>query len=190
MWDELRSSKGSQDSETVSTCYFGTSDKVVRFYNAEKVHEILADRWELQARGEYAEKITSLIRETKPENLAKIQASLVTHAIDFIRRGETWRDEKRYYFWEKLREGTEEIKLKGINKEYSIEKSAKWIDKQVCAALTVFYEGFGRANYLKYMEAVAIRGKERLNPKQQAIIAYLKRESQEIYLNLPERKKL
>jgi DNA relaxase NicK len=187
---ELISSKTAQDSEKVSTCYFGSSLKSVRFYNAEKVHGFPADRWELQARGEYSEQISSLIKQTLPEDLSKIQASLVTHAIDFVRKGENWRSEQRYYFWEKLREGTEAIKLRGPSTASSLEKSTKWLDKQVCPTLSMLYFGLGRTNYLKYMETLAMRGKKRLNEQQLAIIAYLQRTSEESYLNLPERKKL
>jgi hypothetical protein len=134
------------------------------------VHEIPADRWELQSRGEYAEQITSLIKETNPENLAKIQASLVTHAIDFVRKGESWRDETRYYFWEKLREGTEPIKLKGISTEYAIEKTCKWLDKQVSPSLSMLYFGLGRQTYLDYMENLAIKAKNRLKEEQLTIV--------------------
>jgi hypothetical protein len=164
--------------------------KSVRFYNAEKVHGFPADRWELQARGEYSEQISSLIKLTKPENLPKIQLSLITHAIDFVRKGENWRKEERYYFWEKLRENTEAIKLKPPSKEYSLEKSKKWLDKQVCPTLSMLYFGLGRTNYLKYMENLALSGEKKLNEHQLAIIAYLQRVSEESYLNLPERKKL
>jgi len=187
---ELISSKTAQDSEKVSTCYFGSSLKSVRFYNAEKVHGFPADRWELQARGEYSEQISSLVKLTEPENLPKIQLSLITHAIDFVRKGKNWRDEQRYYFWEKLREGTEAIKLKGPSTASSLEKTAQWLNKQVCPSLSMLYFGLGRTNYLKYMENLALSGQNRLNEHQLAVIAYLQRVSEESHLNLPERKKL
>jgi DNA relaxase NicK len=183
---ELISSKVCQDAEKISTCYFGSSLKSVRFYNAEKVHGFKADRWELQARGEYSEQISNLINETKEENLGKVQAGLVTHSIDFIRKGKNWRDEQRYYFWQKLRENSEAIKLRGPIKEYSINKTIQWIDKQVCPSLSMIYFGFGRQAYLEYMENVATKGVSRLNENQLAIIQYLQKNKNETNLLLGE----
>ena len=149
--------------------------KKVRFYNAEKVHNFPADRWELQARGDYAEQITNLINKTEEKKLAKLQAGLVTHCIDFVRKGETWRDEEQYYFWKKLREGNEKIKLRGTVNEFSIEKTAQWFDKQVSPSQSMLYFGLGRKTYLDYMESLAIKNANRLNEYQLATIRYLQK---------------
>ncbi len=40
--------------DLIPTCYFGSSDKILRFYDAEFIHGIQADRWELQLRDNHA----------------------------------------------------------------------------------------------------------------------------------------
>lgn len=187
---ELISSKTAQDSEKEQTCYFGSALKSIRFYNAEAVHGFPADRWELQARGEYAEQITNVLNEIDSDNLPKTMGGFVTHAIDFIQRGETWRHETRYQFWKELREQCDRAKLKGPNKESSIEKINKWFNKQICPSQAIYYLGFGKENYLELMENFALEGEKRLNKHQKAIITYLQRTDEKTNLGLTKKEEL
>jgi len=77
---ELISSKGGQDAEAVKTCYFGSSLKEMRFYNAEAIHGFQADRWELQARGHYSEEVLVRLLEnvSNKKKLTQTMGGIVT----------------------------------------------------------------------------------------------------------------
>lgn len=182
---ELISSKSGQDSESVSTCYFGALDgnKTIRFYNAEAVHGFEADRWELQARYEYAEEILNslTINADNPE-LPQIMGGFVTGAIDFVEPGQNWYHDRRYEFWQNLRDELPAIKLTSPSKEFSLEKMQRWLDRQVCPSLSVLYFGLGRQSYLDLMEAAAIRKQDHLKEHQLNWIQYLQRTKETINL--------
>lgn len=182
---ELISSKSGQDSESVSTCYFGALDgnKCIRFYNAEAVHNFDADRWELQARYEYAEQIlNTLVENAESPKLAQIMGGFVTGAIDFINPGENWYQDRRYEFWQNLRDELPAIKLSSPKKEFSLTKMLEWLERQVFSSLAVLYFGLGRQSYLDLMERGAIRHHKNLKPYQLNWIRYLQRTKETITL--------
>lgn len=170
---KLMASKGSQEQEEILTCYFGSANKSLRFYNAEAVHGFDADRWEATFRGEYAEQAVYSILE-KPEDFSITLGSLVTGAIDFVERGGNWDYQPRYIFWQSLRDELGQIKLTAPKQEYSIAKSLAWIEHQIEPTLAMLYEGLGRQAYLNFMEKSATRGIPKLKPHHNAIIANLK----------------
>jgi hypothetical protein len=175
---ELISSKGSQDDQPVSTCYFGASLKAMRFYNAEAVHGFPADRWELQARAHYAEEATfNLLQCTDSEELfPQAIGAMVTGAIDFIKPGINSYYDRRYAFWQNLRDEIGTIKLNPPSQEHSLEKVQRWIERQWQPTLRVLYEGLGRQNFFNYLEREALnRDLDKLTEYQLAWISYLKR---------------
>lgn len=169
-------SKACQDGEKGGTCQFGKSEKVIRYYNAEIVHNLPADRWELQARGDRACQIANILATNSIKDYA---GGIVTGSIDFVTRGENWRDEERYEFWEQLKEETltpeGEIKISPIRPERSIDKSLRWLRHQAGPFLKVLYQGYGRQSYLNLMESIATDPKVKLSAQQESWINYLRR---------------
>ena len=166
-------SKACQDGEEGGTCQFGQTDKVIRYYNAEIVHNLPADRWELQSRGDYACQITSKLAQ---ESIEAVAGGIVTGAIDFVSRGETWRHETRYDFWTELREETGgPITIKPTSQEQSLDKMMNWLKRQVSPSLSVLYFGLGRTQYLSLMESLATYKNDQLTETQLSWIHYLQR---------------
>ena len=171
-------SKHCQDGDTGGTCQFGNSDKVLRYYNAEIVHGIPADRWELQARNSYAKQITSLLAET---SIGENAGAIVTGCMDFVTKGPTWRHEKRYEFWEQLRNETNGIiSLSPLSEDQSLDKMMRWLNRQVTPSLSVLYFGLGRTQYLKLMENLATTKHDKLNQNQLDWINYLQRAGEKL----------
>ncbi len=169
-------SKACQDGEQGGTCQFGKSEKVIRYYNAEIVHNLPADRWELQARGDRACQIVSIL---STNNVKDYAGAIVTGSIDFVIRGKTWRHEKRYEFWEQLKEETMspmgEIEISPASTTRSIDKSMRWLRHQVGPLLKILYQSYGRQNYLTLMESIATDPHIKLKPQQESWINYLRR---------------
>lgn len=177
---KLISSKGSQEDDRTSSCYFGSSNKSVRFYNAEAVHGIKADRWETTFRSHYSEQAVIEILDNS-KYFAETIGGLVTGSIDFVERGHDYRHQPRYKFWQSMRDELPEILLKAPSQEYCIAKTLRWLDKQVSPSLGVIKEGIGKQAYSKYMMTLAERGTERFTENHYALVKQLKKS--EVNLN-------
>ena len=170
---KLVKSKGSKEDDSISTCYFGGSNKSLRFYNAEFMHGEPFDRWETTYRGEYSQQASEIVLEDL-NNFEKTLGGLVTGSIDFKKREGHWDSFKRYQFWESIRSELPEIKLKAPEQEFCLKKSMKWLESQAAPTLGMLKEGLGRTAYLNYMEALADRGTRRFKEHHQAIVRHLK----------------
>ncbi len=169
-------SKACQDGDKGGTCQFGKSEKVIRYYNAEIVHGLPADRWELQSRGDRACQIVSIL---STNNVKDYAGAIVTGSIDFVKKQDTWRHEKRYRFWQCLKDETlipqGEIEISPIRPDRSIDRSMRWLRHQVGPFLKVLYQSYGRQSYLNLMESIATDPKVNLSPQQESWINYLRR---------------
>ncbi len=137
-------SKISFSSKYEDTIYFGSpnSNKLIRFYNAETVHDIPADRWEAQFRRQRAELVWQEISKINHSNeLAK----LVTGTIDFINRNHSvnMRQCPRLHWWQSLLDETDVQYIKVGSQEKSIDRAFEWIDRQVGPTLAMIYEAYG-----------------------------------------------
>lgn len=161
----------SQDIDPIKTCYFGsdTSDKKIRFYDAEFIHGIGADRWELEARREYAEDAAAQFIDN-PECLG----GMITGAIDFVKRGATWRDEERYSFWESIIREIGEVKLYRKTDEPTLERMISWLHRQVGGSLSILYHGLGENEFNKILKSLALSKFDKLSDTQLNWINYLK----------------
>lgn len=144
--------------ETVPTCYFGIGDKMLRFYNAEVVHGILADRWELQLRNDWARVAVSDFLEN-PSRLA----SIVVSAVDFVEWDNVRRERSsRLDWWQSLIDDTEgEVRLSLPVYEPSLARMISWLNRQVAVSLAVLRAGLGRDAYHRYLDLLADRGESR-----------------------------
>jgi hypothetical protein len=172
---KLISSKGSQEDDTTKTCYFGSGgNKSIRFYNAEAVHGIEADRWETTLRSHYSEQAVCEILENS-NKFGETIGSLVTGSIDFVERDHDYRYQPRYKFWQSIRDELPEICLKAPSQEYCIAKTLRWLEKQVSPSLGVISEGVGKEAYSKYMVQLAERGKKRFTEHHHALVKQLRK---------------
>ncbi|MDJ0662876.1 MAG: replication initiation factor domain-containing protein [Crocosphaera sp.] len=157
------------------TCYFGSSDKILRFYNAEVVHGIEADRWELQLRGDHAQSVICDYLEDQ-----NCLGEFVTGAVDFgVLSGQSWDSFKRCDWWESLRVeagGAKKIQLPTFNPCF--EKSLKWLYAQVAPTLAVAYSGYGKDGFNQLINDLVNIGNGRLKMYHHQWINELKKEHQ------------
>ena len=135
-WKEVKN--GGMDLPTVASIYLGCGNRGIRrkglvFYNAEIVHGIDADRWELRYRQDYAKAMFECFAranfsefyqlqfdkkdmdekavELAENELSRSLAQMVVGAVDFLKRRKKGSDEreknlkrcKRYAWWQSLR---------------------------------------------------------------------------------------
>ena len=138
---------------SAKTCYFGSSLKSVRFYDAEIVHGFLADRWELQLRDMYAANALKFLRSgTSP-------ASLVLGSIIF----------PDLSGWDSLLASEPSVySVPSDPFNPSLEKTLSWLEFQVAGSLAMVADCYGdrfsvyldsllslgRSKYLNYHRAL------------------------------------
>ncbi len=158
----------------IPTCYFGSSDKILRFYNAEVIHGIEADRWELQLRGDHAQSVICDYLQNQ-----NCLGEFVTGAVDFgFLSSDSWDSFKRFDWWESLRidiGGSKKILLPSFNPCF--EKSLKWLYAQVAPTLAVAYSGYGQEGFEALMKDLVSVGNSRLKMYHHQWINELKKET-------------
>lgn len=161
--------------DLVPTCYFGSSDKILRFYDAEVVHGIKADRWELQLRDDHARTVIEDYL-ADPDSLG----SFVTGAVDFGFCSSDWYHSfKRVNWWESLRiasKGARKIQLPSYEPCY--EKSEDWLYSQVAPTLAVGFHGYGAKGFSSLLFDLITEGTKRLKSYHIQWIKELKKEYQ------------
>ena len=161
--------------ELIPTCYFGSADKMLRFYDAEVVHGIKADRWELQLRDNHARSVISDYL-VAPDSLG----SFVTGAVDFGYCSSSSYDSfKRASWWKSLRtasRGAKKIQLPDYEPCY--EKSEDWLYNQVAPTLAVGFHGYGVKAFSLFLFDLITEGTKRLKSYHIQWIKELKKEYQ------------
>ncbi len=162
-------------SEIIPTCYFGSSDKMLRFYDAEIVHGIEADRWELQLRDDHAR----IVIDDYLLDPALLP-SFVTGAVDFGFYGSSSSHSfKRVNWWESLRIASKgAIKIQLPNYEPCYEKSEEWLYSQVAPTLAVGFHGYGVQIFSRFLFDLITEGTKRLKSYHIEWIKELKKEYQ------------
>jgi hypothetical protein len=164
------------------TCYFGNSDKIIRFYDAEFVHGIAANRWELQLRGLNAQYVINeyLVAQS-------CLAAFVVGAIDFGYFANSSFDSfKRALWWESLiREfHGEPIKIPSDRLKPDIFRSANWIREQGGVVLAVLKLGL-QDEFEQWMREVCLDGQSRFRNYHREQVNFLrsgKYETKNLYL--------
>lgn len=161
--------------DLIPTCYFGSSDKMLRFYDAEVVHGILADRWELQLRDNHARTVINDYLENS-ESLG----SFVTGAVDFgSYASSSSLSFQRANWWDSLRRaanGAKKIELPSF--EPCFEKSENWLYNQVSPTLAVAFHGYGIKGFSSFLFDLINEGTKRLKSYHIQWINELKKEFQ------------
>lgn len=164
------------------TCYFGSSDKIIRFYDAEFVHGIAANRWELQLRGLNAQYVIDeyLVDQS-------CLAAFVVGAIDFGHFVNSSFDSfKRLLWWQSLiREvRAEPRKIPSDRLKPDIMRSANWIREQAGVVLAVLKLGL-EDEFEQWMREVCLDGQSRFRDYHREQVNFLrsgKYETKSLYL--------
>jgi Replication initiation factor len=144
----------------VGTCYFGKSDKMYRFYNAQAVHGIDADRWELQLRNELA-----WATMAEYVNDPSCLSSFIVSEIDFGIGSEQYRDFVRFDWWQSLIDDVASARrIQREPYEPDLSRSIMWLDGAVAPTLAVLCNGLGSSKFEVLMNELCTRGNQRLKP--------------------------
>lgn len=168
---EFLESSVHRGSPVVPTCYFGKSDKKIRFYNAEFVHDIKADRWELQLRGDWAKTVVSEYIDS-PNCLG----SLVVGFIDFGVSRLDYHCFDRFPWWESLRSDVDLFSLPslGVKDKSSIEPMLDWLYSQVAPSLAVLYRGLPEDVFNSLIKDICDNGGDRFKSYHNDWVKHLK----------------
>jgi DNA relaxase NicK len=152
-------SKICSEAGSVGTCYFGSSDKILRFYNAEFVHGIKADRWELQLRADIAQSAFDVYL-SQVENLA----SMLVAEVDFGIFGKYYRDFVRFDWWESLIQDAGSVySIPRSSYEPDLSRTILWLDTAVAPTLAVLRSGLG-SQFNVFLNQLCNGGDNRLKP--------------------------
>lgn len=144
----------------VGTCYFGNSDKILRFYNAEAVHGIEADRWELQLRNELAQSAFNVYLED-PTCLP----TFVTGSVDFGTLGNHYDNFRRFQWWQSLiDEVGNAVPVPRTPYHPDLTRSIDWLARSVAPTLAVLRFGLGDCNFETLLSHICYQGFSRLKP--------------------------
>ncbi len=171
---DYRASCLSKTDQIVPTCVFGAdlSDKKLRFYNAEAVHGFLADRWELQLRRDYAQKVIDDYLSLG----ASVLPAFVVGAIDFVEfKVKLTRDYCRVAWWQSLIDAVD-FEPRRISVKPSvpnIDRVLVWLQKQVAPSLAVLHEGMESETFEAYVRFLVEDGICRFQDKHSALITRL-----------------
>lgn len=160
-----------KDMEPAPTCYFGSSGKVIRFYDADFAHGIPANRWELQLRGQYAQ---SAISEYLADQ--SCLAAFVVGAIDFgCFTSLSWRSFNRSSWWQSLIQEvcTQPKKLQVEQLQPDLIRSANWIRNQAGIVLAVLKSGLEQ-DFDDWMKEVCLDGESRFRDYHHQQVSFLK----------------
>jgi hypothetical protein len=160
----------------------GSDKKLLRFYDAEKRHDIPADRWELQLRESRAEYVASKLSALSTDKeQAKFIVSVVFSSVDF-RIGKV--DERnldrlsRPAWWQEMCDRTIKdgvIRIPIAVKPRSIQRSIDWIKRQVSCTLLVLRQGMGARGYENLMASMFSEAFDHLTNYHDAQIQTLRR---------------
>lgn len=183
---------GGHDDSSAGTVYIGSreSEKYLRFYNAEKLHGILADRWEVELKRRHAaealKQFCSLpvgLESEDFDGMASVfLASLVTGSADFVDaenapEGERYDRLERLPFWQSLIDDVGgSLRLSPVRDRATLPGTFKWFKRQVACFLAVVRKGYGHQLFYKWLDGV-LRGCEpRFSSYHKSVILTLQNE--------------
>lgn len=167
--------------DPVGTVYYGNSDKILRFYNAEAVHGIEADRWELQTRADVAQSAFNVYLN-EPECLP----TLVVGAVDFGVKGKHYYEFDRFHWWQSLIDDAGFARsIPRIPYEPDLSNTIDWLDTAVAPTLALLREGLG-SRFDPLMIELCKGGYRRLKPYQHEWIQTIKKSEIDVFTILAE----
>jgi hypothetical protein len=144
------------------TCYFGSplGRKLLRMYDAEIVHGIPADRWELQLRDDYC------------RNALELWDSGLT--LQSIVLGSIYFDSP---WWASLCSEVSCLStVSGPQRDNSLEKIVNWLFSQVAPSLALLVDCYGYDSFLSLLDQLVSVGRDRFRPWHFAMIRKYKSE--------------
>lgn len=171
--------------EIGGTAYLGSrkSDRFLRVYDAQPVHEVDAIDWELQCRKKYAELVFSAFTDISKANsediselISKYIAATVLGFVDFIDRRKDIKDNRisrqpRQIWWQEfIDEAGGQIRHSLPSPSHSVQKSIKWLQKQVVVVMSALREGVGKESFDKWLFAQMDSAVNRFQLHHQALI--------------------
>jgi hypothetical protein len=187
----LASSKKRGDS-SAKTVYFGSreSEKYLRFYDAEKVHGLPCDRWEVELKRRHANEAfkefcslpVGLDSEEFNSFASQFLASLVTGSVDFVdaenaSEGERYDRLKRLPFWQSLIDDVGgSLRLSPPRSKPTLQRTLGWIKRQVVCSLAVVRKGYGHQMFYKWLDSVLGDAEKRFNSYHKSTILAVQNE--------------
>jgi uncharacterized protein YeaO (DUF488 family) len=106
--------------------------------------------------------------KTWEQEISDYLANLVVGQIDFVNKSEkigkrvNKKDCERLAFWQEFLDKVEQgIKIVATRKRTSLEKNREWLERQVAASLSVYYEGLGESEFMGFISYLIAYGKEK-----------------------------
>nr|ABN12951.1 hypothetical protein [Johanseniella A1345] len=179
--------EGNVGQQSIDTCYLGSrkSEKFLRIYDAKPVHCIDAVDWELQCRDanadiffQYLTDISNVESENRIECVARLIASAVLGAVEFIHRQEGVRlsRQQRQEWWEAMiDEAGGQIRFSIARQSVTVTRVLDWLQRQVITMMSALSQGLGVTNFNKWFESNMDRSVERFSRTHEALIQECRR---------------
>lgn len=184
------SGEGSVGTDCVSTAYFGSrkSDKFLRVYDAKPVHGEDAIDWECQLRGDKADVCfreftaispTTIVGDEIVSNsdlVARYIGAVVVGCVEFINKVEgidLSRQERQVWWQQFVDEVGGQIRISPPKKDTSVERTFRWIDKQVVVKMAALRRGLGDKSFKRYMVDSLNKAESRFRDVHRGIIKIL-----------------
>ena len=176
---------GDVGSCSYDTAYLGSrkSDRFMRIYDAKPVHDIDSIDWELQCRKKHAQCVFYALTDiSKVDSIyisdlvSKYIAATVLGFVDFIDRREDIKDNRlsrqpRQQWWQDfIDEAGGQIRHSIPRPSSSVEKSIKWLKKQVIVVMSALRQGVGEELFDIWLKSQLDSAVERFQLHHQALI--------------------
>jgi hypothetical protein len=179
-----------------TTVYMGARRKVVRFYDAEAVHGIPADRWELQLRErragsfcrQYVEEFSLerykgqdgvLDGVRRSADIERFLAAAVVGSVDFrdSSTGDKNIDRRsRLDWWASLCfDVGAEILIHVPKEPVTFRRTLDWADKQIAPTLATIRAGWGKVRFGAWLSGLLAYGDSRMGPRHDSLAESLRR---------------
>ena len=165
-----------RDSFSFSTLYFGSkskgSDKLLRIYQAQPLHDLDCIRWELQLRRSRAKVALDLILDSFDKDFEL--ASLIFGSVDFGTFGVNCTNSfKRFEWYQSLIDKLSAIprKCTAPKPDSSLDTMIAWIRHSCSPSLGVLLRALGSDRFVKFILDASIT---RMKPEHYSMINYIK----------------
>ncbi|HEY9845095.1 MAG TPA: replication initiation factor domain-containing protein, partial [Candidatus Caenarcaniphilales bacterium] len=182
-WRVMQSSENNRSGWTVY-CGSHQSDKVTRIYDkeAESKGKIKSIRFETQLRNEIANQafreFAGIVGDQFEELGPTFLGSIVTGAIDFVRResGDRLERRERLPWWQGLVDRFGQIRFAIVRPIQTAERKLDWVSRQVAPTLAVLHLGLGSSDFNSLMRNWIYSGRDRLIPRQETMAKQMRLE--------------
>lgn len=158
---------------TGETFYFGSAQSRTQYRIYDKAAERGIEGHWVRCEGEYrnenAHQVATMINE-ESLNVGRVYCGLLRGSLNFLVPSSTDTNKARWKtakWWLDLLNDAEKLKLSVTKPEPSLERSAKWLEKQVAPTIATLLDGYG----VTFIEQIYREGKRRQTPEQRELSA-------------------